>query len=350
MKKIIYSATLILTLCLAACSNTENYSPQEILDQTMQEASEVSTYYGEYVMDIGDGQPATFKQWEKDGKRRIEMTEENGAQTIIVNDGTMFTSYNVQDKTAMQFSLTEQDAQSLVPPSLKEQAQTMLELVRDTHDISVGEEEKIAGRDTYHLIAKSKDKKSLIGDLEVWVDKKTWITLKSISTSEDLTVTIEYTVFDPEYKVEDHLFAIDLPEDVVVQQEEMLAMKESTIEEAKLKLGDFLVMKEQDGIQLGGITDMNVEERPEFALNYLKDGAPAFTLSIFKPTESVGDIDSSSEEAINIRGKKGTKMDLTNFRFLQWDEAGYRYGIIIENPDMTFEEVITLTEQMEIVK
>ena len=350
MKKILYSGALILSLCLAACSNTENYSPQEILDQTMQETSEISTYYGEYVMDMDDGKPTTVKHWEKDGKRRIEMTEDNGAETIMVNDGKMFTLYNIQDKTAMQFSVTEQDGQSFVPPSLKEQAQMMLELVKDTHDISVGEEEKIAGRNTYHLIAKAKDEKSLIGDLEIWVDKKTWVTLKSISTSEDLTLITEYTVFDPEYKVEDHLFTIELPEDVVVQQEEMIAMKESTIEEAKSKLGDFLVMKERDGIQLGLITDMNIEERPEFTFDYLKDGMPAFTISIFKPTESVVDIGSSSEEAIDIRGQKGTKMEAGNFRFLQWDEGEHRYGIIIENPDMTFEEVIKLTEQMEIVQ
>ena len=77
-------------------------------------------------------------------------------------------------------------------------------------------------------------------------------------------------------------------------------MKESTIEEAKSKLGDFLVMKEQDGIQLGLITDMNIEERPEFTFDYLKDGMPAFTISIFKPTESVVDIGLSSEERLLI--------------------------------------------------
>ena len=43
-------------------------------------------------------------------------------------------------------------------------------------------------------------------------------------------------------------------------------------------------------------------------------------------------------------------MEAGNFRFLQWDEGEHRYGIIIENPDMTFEEVIKLTEQMEIVQ
>ena len=46
----------------------------------------------------------------------------------------------------MQFSVTEQDGQRFVPSqSLKEQAQMMLELVKDTHDISVGEEERLQG-------------------------------------------------------------------------------------------------------------------------------------------------------------------------------------------------------------
>lgn len=44
MKKLIYSAAVILTLSLGACSNEESYSPQEILNQAMQETSELDSF------------------------------------------------------------------------------------------------------------------------------------------------------------------------------------------------------------------------------------------------------------------------------------------------------------------
>ncbi|MER1990677.1 MAG: outer membrane lipoprotein carrier protein LolA, partial [Solibacillus isronensis] len=70
------------------------------------------------------------------------------------------------------------------------------------------------------------------------------------------------------------------------------------------------------------------------------------SLSIFKPMESIGE----DEEIIEVRGQKGSKIDLETFKLLQWDEEGLRYNIIIENLDLTFEDVLELTEQMEYIK
>ena len=84
MKKMIYSAALILTLSLGACNNTEDYSPQEILNQAMQETSEITSYYGEYKIDLSGEEPMIGKQWEKNGKTRIETTEANGDETFVI--------------------------------------------------------------------------------------------------------------------------------------------------------------------------------------------------------------------------------------------------------------------------
>ncbi|MFF5996492.1 outer membrane lipoprotein carrier protein LolA [Lysinibacillus sp. KU-BSD001] len=350
MKKIMYSAALILSLSLAACSDAENYSPQEIIDQVMQETTEVSSFYGEYVMDIGDGQPSTIKQWEKDGKRRIEVSDESGAKVITVNDGKTLTSYDEQSKSAFVYHLTAEGTEPLMQPSPKEQAHMLLKMVENTHEISVGEEEKVAGRDTYHLIAKAKEENGLMGDLEVWVDKKTWMTLKSVSRNGDMVLTIEYTMFDVDQKIEDSLFALDLPADVTVETEEMISPEQVTIEEAKAALGEFLVMKEQNGITLESVTDMKVEERPEFVLNYSLDGEPVFALSVFVPTESYTEIGPKTGETIEVRGQQVEKIDLNAFRYVQWTENNYQYGIILENPDVTFEEIYEYIEQMEMVQ
>ena len=91
---------------------------------------------------------------------------------------------------------------------------------------------------------------------------------------------------------------------------------------------------------------MGVEETGEISLKYLRNGEPEFSLSVMKPIVALD----SEEDEIEVRGNIGSKMDLDYFKVLQWDENGLRYNIIFENPELTFEEVLQLTEQMELVK
>ena len=152
MKKIIYSATLTLTLMLGACSATEEFTPQEILNNTMQETSDVDSYYAEYTMDFGDGMTMTAKQWSKNGKSRVEVEDDNGESSIAVNDGKQIVSYTSTEQTATAFELNP-ETEGMMMPTLKEQVINIYNSIKDTHEITTGDEEKVAGQDTYHLIA-----------------------------------------------------------------------------------------------------------------------------------------------------------------------------------------------------
>lgn len=345
MKKMIYSAALFLTLSLAACSNEGSYSPQEILNQAMQETSELDSYYGEYKITMDDGTEILSKQWEKNGKTRVEMVDSTGEESITVNDGQTLTSYSKTTNEAMIFEIG-QGSESLVRPTLKEQALHTLEQIKNTHDITIGEEEKIAGHDTYHLIAKSKKQNSLFGDMEIWVDKKTWMTLKTNSANDGIKMSSEFTKFEPNSKIDDSMFIVDIPEDAIVEVESLQPLEQLTEQEAVEKLGSFLIFPESLGYTLEGIEDMGMTDTGEIALTYSKNGEQQFSLSIFKPLESIVD----DEEIIEVRGQKGSKIDLESFKLIQWDEEGLRYNVIFENPELTFEEVLQLTEQMEFVK
>ena len=274
------------------------------------------------------------------------MEDQNGEEeSITINDGKTLTSYTKSTNTAIIFSLGD-DSEGFTKPTLKEQALRTLEIIKDSHDITVGEDEKIAGHDTYHLIAKAKKPKTLIGDMEIWVDKKTWMTLKSVSKSGDVVITSEFAEFEPNAKIDDAKFVADLPDDVIIQEEEIGVNEQITIEQAKELVGEFLVMPETDGLTLELIEDMGVEETGEISLKYLRNGEPEFSLSVMKPIVALD----SEEDEIEVRGIIGSKMDLDYFKVLQWDENGLRYNIIFENPELTFEEVLQLTEQMELVK
>lgn len=344
MKKIIYSAALILTLSLAACSNTEDYSPQEILNQAMQETSELTSYYGEYKIIMNDGTEVQSKQWEKNGKNRVEVIDSTGEESFAINDGKTLTSYTKSTNTAIIIELGE-GSEGMVQPTLKEQALRVLEQIKDSHKVTIGNDEKIAGHDTYHLIAKAKESKSLFGDMEIWVDKKTWMTLKSITSSGDLTVTSEFTKFEPNAKIDDARFVADLPEDVIIDTDTIQLPAEIALEEAIEKLGSFLIVPESTGYTLEMIEDMNMEETGEIALTYVKDDQQ-FSLSVFKPLEPLD----TEEEMIEVRGVQGSLMDLDFFKLIQWDEQGLRYNVMLNDPDLTIEQILPIIEQMEFTK
>lgn len=353
-KKYVYSVALTaaLTFSLTGCNTSDStYSPQEIIDQAMQETEEATTYYGEYTMDMEDEQPTLIKEWVKDGKRRIELTGADDEHFITVNSGSKITSYDVKKNSAMIFEVDEEELATNMAPSPREQAEMILKMVQDTHDITVEGEEKIAGRDSYHIVAKTQKESTLMGNLELWIDKKTWITLKMISTSGDLTMVTEYKKLDLEAAIDDTQFEIELPADVTIEtiDESTYAPNPSTIEEAKAILGSFLQFNEEM-LQLVSVTVMGLDERPEFALEYTMDDVPAWSLSILKKDASSTDISTadSPEEELMVRGVKGSKMDMGSFRYIQWEEAGIQYSVIIENPDSTFEEVLGFIEQMEL--
>ncbi|MEK4131613.1 outer membrane lipoprotein carrier protein LolA [Solibacillus sp. FSL W8-0474] len=345
MKRIILSSALILSLSLAACNDQVSYSPQEILETAMQETSELSSYYAEYTVDMGDEGTGETKHWEKNGKIRVETTDTNGEENFSINDGTSFISYTKSNNTAIVFELGDL-GEGFEKISVKEQALRILEIIKNSHDITVGQDEKIAGHDTYHLIAKAKKPNTLIGDMEIWVDKKTWMTLKSVSKSGGLETTIEFQKFEPNAKIDDALFVADLPEDAIIQEEKVELPKQLTLEEATEKLGSFLIAPKSTGYTLESIEDLNVSQTNEIALRYFKNEEPQFTVSVFKPQAPFGE----EEERIEVRGQEGTKMDMEVFRLLQWDENGLRYNIIFENPALTYEEVLELTEQMELTE
>ncbi len=351
-KKTLRAAGLVaaLTFSLVGCNTDASYSPQEIIDQALQETKEPLTYYGEFTMDMGEaGGIAHVKEWSKEGKRRIDMTTENGEHFISVNNGSQIILYDVVEKTAQKMNYKEGDLDGLQSP--KDQAEMLFNMVKDTHDIKVDGEEKIAGRDTYKMVAKAKKADTLIGDMEVWIDKKTWQTLKTVMNSAGSKMTTEYTKIDIDAKIDEAQFTVDIPEDVKIEEITTQEPEAVTLDVVKEQLNEFLMVPEENGVTLSTIQDMKMEERPEFSFEYQKDEQPAFSVSVFKITESYTEFgDTQDEKPIEVRGQKGTFMELGEFLTISWQENGYQYNIIRENPELTKEDLVVYANQMTIMK
>lgn len=219
-------------------------------------------------------------------------------------------------------------------------------MVEDTHEIKVAGEEKIAGRNTYHIIATTKEENNLIGNLEMWVDKENWMVLKSITNGASLEMVTEYKVFDLSPKIEKDLFVLEIPEGVVVEKPDMdIVFEQVEMATVKEKLGAFLIFGEHDLI-VESIQDYGSESRLEYAFSYSKDSEKWLTLSVFPSSQVVEDDVSLGEEKITVRGIEGEQLDLGEFRFIQWSENNLTYNVSIEHSDIEFDEVYAYIEKM----
>ncbi|MGA3677797.1 LolA family protein [Lysinibacillus agricola] len=352
-KKSLRAAGLVavLTFSLVGCNTEASYSPQEIIDQALQETKEPLTYYGEYTMDMGEaGGKAQIKEWTKDGKRRIEIIGENGENSISVNDGSQIITYDVKANKAFKMDISKDALNMFQSP--REQAEALFNLVKDTHEISMAGEEKIAGRDTYKLVAKAKKDNTLFGDMEVWVDKKTWLTLKMTMTNAGNKTTTEFTKLDDRAKIDDAQFTIDLPKDVEAEELSVEEPESVSLDVVKEQLGEFLMVPEENGITLEEISlDKGLEDRPEYTFNYVKNGQQEISVTVFKANSSVSEEEPIfGEKEMDIRGQKGTVMDESKFRYIGWQEKGYQYGIMMVNPELTIEDLAAYAKQMTVVK
>lgn len=334
------------------------YSPEQVINNALEETAGIGAYYAESERVVSEKneeiEHARMKEWRTDdGKIRIEMENEDGSdKVIVVNDGETLILHEVDKKQASM--IDDPEVLNLNMPSPKERANQLLKMVGDTHEISIEDEEKIAGRETYKLLAKTNGDNTLIGDLELWVDKENWMVLKTSGKAGDIESETVYTKIDFKPELSNDLFLLNLPEDVDLQNlEDLVDTTEISLEEVASNIGkSFFYFPEVDGIEITTIEldELRGEiERNEVNINYTKEGAQLFSLSVFESPEEMDDVglEIPGETTIDIRGKEGMKMEAGDFRLLSWQEEGVSYSIILYDRDLTFEELLEMTVEME---
>nr|WP_106780175.1 outer membrane lipoprotein carrier protein LolA [Lysinibacillus timonensis] len=345
--KTIGSCIVLSTFLFGCSTSSTDYSPESVIEHVLADANTAHSYYGESVMKINDGSPDIYtKEWRtSDGKMRMEASNDKAEElSITVNNGQEVISYEELSNTVYTFSLDD----NYQPPSLKEQAEILLQAVKDTHTIKLVGEEKLLNRDVYHIKAEVKEGNSLYGDIEFWVDMENWFVLKTKSTSGDTVVELEYTKIDYDAEMKDSLFTLDIPEDAKINDLDEMDDVDlfNTVEEAYNKFGKpFLYVQENRELKIEQIEYMSFgnDVPGELTLTYFKNNLPYFTLSIFEIQEENTPFIGGGEK---IRGLQGEKMDLDGFRLLNWAEDGLGYSVILDHPDLTFEEANRLLNGM----
>lgn len=352
-------AALPLTLFLFSCNQMEQFSPEKVITKALA-VEDGLTYYGEAEMvmnELEELDGAVVKEWRKNEKSRSEI-EADGQSIISVMDGKSMTFYEVEEKTAL---ILEDDSLAEFQMNPKEQVEMILDAVRDTHDIETVGEDTVAGRTVIHLVAKKKKgEKSLFGDQEFWVDKENWMVLKMKATTGDSQNIVQYTKIDFNAKVDDSIFQLDLPEDVVIKTMDDF---ESMEEEIDLKNipnkmnSDVLYIPDSEEHRVGTITYLEIEDEPTYSdvtIDYKKaDGFPLMTLTIQElENEADDEMDDFGDfaEQVTIRDEKGVYVEFDDFRSVSWNEDGLSYSIDLINQKLTMEDVIEYTETMEVMK
>lgn len=358
MNKWMNSIGLLLLLVLGACSveDANGLSPEAIVANAVEEGKDLKGFHMKAQFDVYQGEEqiddSSMEQWMdyETMKTKVIAVDQSGKQSKSLNDGKTITLYTEGDKEAYEMEAPDLSNPNLMGSNQREQIQNTLNETRKTHTIELIGEEEINEIETYHIKATPKEKGTIRGEEEYWIEKESWIIVKTISKSDNMKV--EYTVtqleIDPSFK--EGTFTLDLPEGVEVMPFDTLDPTENvTLEEAQTGLGQPFLYLPEGEYEIDRVEKFDVESlnRTEVSLQYKQDDVVQFTLSVFPTPDESLSINSENANTVNVRGVEGeyTSDVIEN---LAWDEDGLRYSLLSHNPDLTKEDLLGIAEKLEL--
>jgi outer membrane lipoprotein-sorting protein len=311
IKKVLLGGCVLLVAFVAGCSKKAAFSPDDIVAKVMAAEKQGVSYAAEGEdRQYANGKltdQSNIKEWfdDKSGKRRYEVAGKD--EVVTVNDGKKVTLY-FKDKNEA-YSMDVSDGGTGQPMSQKEQVVSMLDSMKKTHQIQILGEEKILNRDTYHVKLASKQKATLLGNMELWVDAKNWMILKSAQESGQMKFEFAYTKLDLSPKFTDETFTLKLPENVKVKPfQDMNPAKKVTLQEAETALGKpFLYFADPAPADIELLELKGEINRNEITIRYTKDNLPFVSLSVFPtPSGENAKLGLPDEKPVTVHGVEGS--------------------------------------------
>lgn len=343
---------LVASFLLSGCQNNLgfNLSGEQIVDKVLESGKESFSYYGESLsITYENGKEKDsylMKEWldgESD-RMRLEVTSVKDS-TVTVNDGRQFIVWDQTGGEAFRMSVRGDSP----PLTQREQMKQMLEKLQATHDFETVGEEKVGEWNTIHFKAIAREKDDLFQRMELWIDPKTWMMLKTVFESGPIRSESIYTKLDMSPNFGEDTFKLDIPEGIpVLDLDPSMETRNVTLAEAEEALGRTFLQCGADGVKLMEISMYDLQEnfdRTEFSLNYWKDDKPYLTLSVSTaPPEGAGLEPEYGMEMVEVRGQTGIYDD--SLHTLWWNEDGLRYTLMPEMDSMTKEQMLSIAGQL----
>ncbi|WP_343262261.1 LolA family protein [Paenibacillus hubeiensis] len=349
MKKgwMMLSTALLAGSLLGGCAEKEmlGLSGDEMIEKVVAAETKPASYYAEGEMKIWSDDKLNhtmhIKEWVdgETGRKRTE-TEENGHVSYAVNNGTEITIYEKETGTAYSMDVSAMGQQP--EQTQKQMLVDQLERLRDSHDVDMMGQEKLQGQDVIHIKLTPKEEGTLSISSEYWVDPKTWMIVKVISTYGDEKSEMVYDPiqYDPEFS--EDTFVIDIPKEVDVKDlNDLTQNSEVSLEEAEQALGQPFLQDMNGELELSRIemTSLGGElSRDEVTLYYVNNDKVEVSMTVFKaPDEDGDDTLLPDESEVEVRDTEGSYMK--SIRNISWTENGLRYSIMGENEEWTKEKL-----------
>lgn len=349
MKKgwMMFGTALLAGSLLGGCAEKEmlGLSGDEMIEKVVAAETKPASYYAEGEMKIWSDDKLNhtmhIKEWVdgETGRKRTE-TEENGHVSYAVNNGTEITIYEKETGTAYSMNVSAMGQQP--EQTQKQMLVDQLERLRDSHDVDMIGQEKLQGQDVIHIKLTPKEEGTLSISSEYWVDPKTWMIVKVISTYGDEKSEMVYDPiqYDPEFS--EDTFVIDIPKEVDVKDlNDLTQISEVSLEEAEQALGQPFLQDMNGELELSRIemTSLGGElSRDEVTLYYVNNDKVEVSMTVFKaPDENGDDTLLPDESKVEVRDTEGSYMK--SIRNISWTENGLRYSIMGENEEWTKEKL-----------
>lgn len=339
---------LLLFMMMYGCQ-VRQVSGDEILQSLLHSDDEPISYYQETEYRWDDGDSFFMKEWRKaDGRVRTEMYEQGRLQSIMIQTSGSFHLVDYEDEQILVGdNQTSDEWLEMFQRTPRNWLLDMLQNIYDTYSISEVKEATHLGRDVFVL--KLNENNDGGDRTELWVDKESWIILKSVSESGEFGYVSEVIHLELELEMEEQLFEVDTSlgfERVTI--DELVSSESISLEEAKqLTNHSFLIPSDEyELVELIAYPKQEEEEDDLLDFLYRKpDYSAAFSYSVIK-SEGLLEAIFGEEESITIRGQDGWVMwgDVLNMIIFQ--EDGFKYSVFFET-GFTKEEAIQMIEEMK---
>ncbi len=325
-------------------------NPKQIIERVLDSSNTFESYYSKGVTNYFEGDELmisfTIEEYRShDGKSKAITYSGDGTETISLNDGESILLFESDAKTAYQMDFPESEEHHLMTP--REQIISLINALEPSPQYEIVGEEVLLGIDTFHMKVQASSEKSLIHQLEFWIDPKSWMILKAEVIMGDSRSESYLTKLELSPDFDEDTFLLPLPEEITI--EPFTQTVSGNVTEAETAFGQpFYLFSDGEftleHIEIGQL--MGDLEQTSVDLYYMKDGVPSFYLSIYPVHSDIGDGLTKHEQT--IRGQTVSYYQFDTFELISWDENGLRYTVTLDNPRISVEELILAAENMQL--
>lgn len=235
--------------------------------------------------------------------------------------------------------------------TLKEYVMEWISFYEKDYILTIEEDVRMNNYMTQHIIAIPKDKK-LAEKHEIWVDQNTWLTVKEVVKSGNVTNEFEYVKYELNSKIDEEIFEVEIPTDAQIEYVydnlEKLN-KIVTLEEAIELFGKPIFYLEEKSMQLldSRYIESIDEQYGRVELTYMTPEGNKFIIRS-SPSSPLYEKLHLDYEHIDIQGIKANYIETSSTKNIEFIAQDIICSVYIENNEMSKEQLIEIANNLKL--